>query len=187
MYGLGDLYNKIGVDRPIVLVGMMGAGKTTIGLRLSRKLNLPFLDTDEMVSKMVGCSLGEIFKYQSEEYFRQKEYEAIKNALNSGISIIATGGGAFVHENVREIVLSKGISVWLRAPLEVLLERVSRKNTRPLLEQGDKEEILKKLMSDRYPTYNHAHIIVDSDRMTHHHVVNTIITKIQQHCQQNNI
>jgi shikimate kinase len=181
-----NLYEKIGANKPIVLVGMMGAGKTTIGFRLAKKLGIPFLDTDSMVSQMVGCSISDIFKYQSEEYFKEKEMEAINTSLNSGISVIATGGGSFLLDDVRELVLKKGISIWLRAPLEVLLERVQRKNTRPILEQGDKKEILQKIMSDRYQTYANANLTVDSDILTHYHVVNTIITKLQQYLQRNN-
>lgn len=181
MYSFNSLYEKLGVNRPIVLVGMMGAGKTTIGFRLAKKLGLPFIDTDDMVTKMVGCSISDIFKYQSEEYFREKELEAITNALMIGPSVIATGGGAFLNETVMELVQNQGISIWLRAPLDVLLERVSRKNTRPLLEKGDKEEILKEQMEDRYAKYANAHITVDSDVMTHYHVVNEILTKLQQH------
>lgn len=181
MYRLDSLHEKMGINKPIVLVGMMGAGKTTIGFRLAKKLGLPFIDTDEMVSKAVGCSISDIFKYQSEEYFRQKELEAINNALSAGMSVIATGGGSFINEPVRQTVLEGGISVWLRAPLEVLLERVSRKKTRPMLEQGDKEEIMKQHMNDRYAMYSHAHITVDSDILTHYHVVNVILTKLQQH------
>ncbi len=181
-----NLYEKVGANKPIVLVGMMGAGKTTIGFRLAKKLGIPFLDTDSMVSQMVGCSISDIFKYQSEEYFKEKEMEAINTSLHSGISVIATGGGSFLHDDVRELVLRKGISIWLRAPLEVLLERVQRKNTRPILEQGDKKEILQKIMSDRYQTYANAHLTVDSDILTHYHVVNTIITKLQQYIQRNN-
>jgi shikimate kinase len=180
-----NLYEKVGANKPIVLVGMMGAGKTTIGFRLAKKLGVPFLDTDSMVSQMVGCSISDIFKYQSEEYFKEKEMEAINASLHSGISVIATGGGSFLHDDVRELVLKKGISIWLRAPLEVLLERVQRKNTRPILEQGDKKEILQKIMSDRYQTYANAHLTVDSDILTHYHVVNTIITKLQQYIQRN--
>lgn len=181
-----NLYEKVGANKPIVLVGMMGAGKTTIGFRLAKKLGIPFLDTDSMVSQMVGCSISDIFKYQSEEYFKEKEMEAINTSLHSGISVIATGGGSFLHDDVRELVLRKGISIWLRAPLEVLLERVQRKNTRPILEQGDKKEILQKIMSDRYQTYANAHLTVDSDILTHYHVVNTIITKLQQYIHRNN-
>ncbi len=186
MYKHYNSYGKIGIDKPVVLVGMMGAGKTTIGLRLAKKLSLPFIDTDEMVSRMVGCSLQEIFKYQSELYFRQKELEAINEALNFGVSVVATGGGSFVCEDVRESIAHKGTSVWLRVPLETLLERVSRKNTRPILEQGNKEEILKNLMNDRYPSYGAANIIVDSDTLTHYHVVNIIISKLQQYSRRTN-
>lgn len=181
MYSFNNLYDKIGVSKPIVLVGMMGAGKTTIGLRLAKKLSLPFIDTDEMISKMVGCSISDILKYQSEEYFREKEYEAINTALQITPSIIATGGGAFVNEKVMNEVLENGIAVWLRAPLDVLVERVSRKNTRPLLEQGDKQEILEKQMQEQYAKYENAHIIVDSDILTHYHVVNDIVTKLKQY------
>jgi shikimate kinase len=186
MYKTNNLYDKIGINKPIVLVGMMGAGKTTIGFRLAKKLDLPFLDTDKMVSKMVGCSISDIFKYQSEKYFYQKELEAIDIALNSGITVIATGGGAFLHDNVREMITNRSVSIWLRAPLETLLERVSRKNTRPLLEQGDKRVILESLMADRYHLYDKANIIIDSDISTHYHVVNNIITKLQQYLQRNN-
>jgi shikimate kinase len=182
-----NLYEKIGANKPIVLVGMMGAGKTTIGFRLAKKLGVPFLDTDSMVSQMVGCSITDIFKYQSEEYFKEKEMEAINTALHSGASVIATGGGSFLHDDVRELVLSKGVTIWLRAPLNILLERVQRKNTRPILEQGDKEEILKKLMNDRYQTYAHAHVTVDSDILTHYYVVSTIVTKLQRYLQRNNV
>lgn len=185
MYSFNNLYEKIGINKPVVLVGMMGAGKTTIGFRLAKKLGLPFIDTDEMVSKTVGCSISDIFKYQSEQYFREKELEAIINALQIGPSVIATGGGSFISDEVMAEVLKGGIAVWLRAPLDVLVERVSRKNTRPILERGDKKEILRQQMEDKYTKYENAHITVDSDILTHYHVVNTIVTKLQQYILKN--
>lgn len=163
----------------IVLVGMMGCGKSAIGKRLSKALGLPFYDLDKYIEKHEGKTVSEIFEDQGEDYFRKKEYEYIKEILEDKPKVIALGGGAFIQENVQKIVKQKAISIWIYAPFEILLERVSRKNTRPLLEQGDKATILKQLMEVRYPIYEESDMKVNTTTGPHHVVIESIISTLK--------
>lgn len=158
----------------------MGAGKTTIGRRLAKRLNLPFSDSDQAVEEMVGCSVAQIFDIQGEAYFRKKECEAIKDILSESPQVLATGGGAFIEANTRALIQKKGLSIWLKAELDVLVERVSRRNHRPLLHSKDKRSVLQELMDKRYPVYAGAHITVDSGGNSHSKVVDQIIREIER-------
>ncbi len=167
------------LPQSIVLVGLMGCGKTSVGMRLAKRLGLPFKDTDHEIEVQVGCSISMLFEVQGEDYFRKRELEVIEQLLAGTPCIIATGGGAFIQEPVRTLVKEKALSVWLRAELDVLLERVSRKRNRPLLERGDKADILRQLMEVRYPIYAEADVTVDSNPGPHIAVVDQIIETLK--------
>jgi shikimate kinase/3-dehydroquinate synthase len=150
-------------DRSIVLVGMMGSGKSAIGQRLASRLRLPFRDADtEIVAAAAGMSIPEIFEKYGEEYFRDGERRVILRLLNSGPIVLATGGGAFMDPRTRERIGERGVSVWFDADQELLVRRVRRKNDRPLLQTADPAATLRKLMDERYPTYALADIRVVS-------------------------
>jgi shikimate kinase len=168
-------------SRTIVLVGMMGAGKTAIGTRLAKKLDIPFYDADKVIEERACCSISDIFAYAGEPEFRKMEAGVIRDLLEGNVCVLATGGGAFLQENVRTMILEKGIAIWLDAPFEVLLDRVSRKKTRPLLEKGDKATILKELMDIRVPVYAKAPIRIESGKGPHATVVKRVIEALQQH------
>lgn len=167
------------LEKTIVLVGLMGAGKTSIGKRLAKSLNVDFRDSDIVIEEKTGCSIAEIFETSGEAYFRKLEQETIRDLLTSQKPhVLATGGGAFMNPETRAFIKENALSVWLRAELDVLVERVSRKDHRPLLEKGDKREILSKLIEARYPAYAEADLVVDSDSGPHYKVVEQIIWKL---------
>jgi shikimate kinase len=149
--------------KPIVLIGLMGAGKSRIGRELAAKLKLPFVDADDEIVKAAGCSVSDIFELYGETAFRDVERKVIFRLLEDRGKIISTGGGAFMNEDIRRFVAERGISVWLRAKLDVLVERTGRRGGRPLLEKGDPKAILQGLMDERYPVYGGADIIIDTE------------------------
>ncbi|MBO6784246.1 MAG: shikimate kinase [Alphaproteobacteria bacterium] len=149
--------------RSIVMVGLMGAGKSAIGRRLAARLNLPFLDADTEIEAAAGCTIEEIFAEHGEAYFRDGERRVIARILGGEPVVLATGGGAFMDEATRALIAQTGISVWLRADIDTLVRRTSRRNNRPLLKQGDPETILRDLMEVRNPIYELADIVVESD------------------------
>lgn len=169
----------IPIPQSVVLVGLMGCGKSSVGIRLAKRLGLPFKDTDHEIEAQVGCSISMLFEVQGEDYFRKREFEVVERLLSGPPCVIATGGGAFIQEPIRTLVKEKGLSIWLRAELDVLLERVSRKRNRPLLERGDKSEILRRLMDERYPIYAEADITVDSNPGPHIAVVEQIVETLK--------
>lgn len=150
------------LKKPVVLVGLMGAGKTKIGGILAKTLNLPFVDADTEIEKAAGCSVAEIFEHQGEPAFRDLERRVIERLMSEEIKIIAPGGGAMMNEQTAALMLGSAITIWLRADLDTLVERTGRNNKRPLLRNGDPREILQGLMDKRYPVYARAHITVDS-------------------------
>jgi len=149
--------------KPLVLVGMMGAGKTAIGRRLAERLDCPFLDADDEIETAAGCSISDIFALHGEAAFRDGERRVIKRLLDCSPTVLATGGGAFMDADIRQAVHDKGISIWLRADIETLWQRVRRRDHRPLLETENPRETLERLIQDRNPTYAEADITVDSD------------------------
>lgn len=152
------------IDRPVVLVGMMGVGKTSIGRKLSALLHAPFIDADEEIEQAAQMTISEIFAQFGEEYFRDGERRVIARLIDGPGTrrVIATGGGAFVNPETRALILDKAIAVWLDSDVEVLVERVGRKDTRPLLREGDPREILTRLKAEREPAYAQAPIHVKS-------------------------
>src|SRR5271170_6342405 len=148
--------------RSIVMVGLMGAGKTSIGRRLAQKLHVPFIDSDTEIEKAANETIAEIFARDGEAVFRAGERRIIARLLDGPVQVLATGGGAFMDASTRARIRDRGISVWLRADLETLLERTSRRHHRPLLNGGDPRTVLSGLIETRYPVYAEADIIVDS-------------------------
>ncbi|MFQ5985026.1 MAG: shikimate kinase [Alphaproteobacteria bacterium] len=163
------------VDRTIVLVGLMGAGKSAVGRRLAARLNLPFIDADAEIAAAAGCSIPDIFDRHGEAAFRAGERRVIARLLEQRQHVLATGGGAFMDLETQARIREKAISVWLRVELDVLAERVARRKNRPLLKDGDPREILKGLIETRYPVYAEADIIVDSGAGPHEAVVVRIV------------
>jgi len=149
-------------SRSVVLVGLMGAGKTSIGRRLAQRLGLPFVDSDHEIETAAGCTIETIFEMYGEKAFRDCERRVIGRLLEEPVQVVATGGGAFVDAETRAQVKARGLSVWLRADLDLLLHRVARRANRPLLKRGDPREILAGLMAQRYPLYAEAAITVDT-------------------------
>jgi len=170
---------QYGVDRTIVLVGLMGAGKTTVGRRLARKLNLPFVDSDHEIEKAAGMSVAEIFECFGEADFRSGERRVIERLLDGKPQIVATGGGAFINEATRALIKEKGLSIWLDADIDVLVERTGRRDTRPLLKTGDPKEILTRLAKERAPFYAEADLKVASSNGPHEDVVGEILSALK--------
>ncbi|MBT4769123.1 MAG: shikimate kinase [Rhodospirillaceae bacterium] len=154
--------SSLPLPKTIVLIGMMGAGKTCIGRQLAERFDIPFTDADSEIAEAAGCSVSEIFDVHGEAAFRDGERRVISRLLDMPIHVLATGGGAFMDEETRHLIKEKAISIWLRADIDLLLSRVLRRNTRPLLKKGDPRQILEKLIAERYPVYEKAEIIVDS-------------------------
>ncbi len=167
--------------RSIVLVGLMGAGKSTVGRRLANRLSLPFLDADNEIEAAAGMSIPDIFSVHGENYFREGEKRVIARILQEGPIILATGGGAYMNEETRATIAERGVSVWLKADVEVLLERVSRRRNRPLLQNADPKATLEKLMQDRNPFYGLADVHIESRDAPHDRVVSAIIRSLRQH------
>ncbi len=170
-----SLASALEVDRPIVLVGLMGAGKTTVGRRLAGLLKLPFVDADEEIEKAAGLTIPEIFDLHGEEEFRRGERRVIARLLQGPPQVLATGGGAFVNKETRALVLAHATSVWLRADLDVLMRRVEKRDSRPLLRGGDPRATMERLMTERYPVYAQADLTVDSSNGPHASAVSLVV------------
>ena len=162
-------------ERSIVLVGMMGAGKTTIGRRIAARLDIPFTDADAEIETAAGQSISDIFAQHGEEAFRNGERRVITRLLGNGPQVLATGGGAFTDAETRGKIAEKGISVWLRADFDTLYQRVRRRNHRPLLQTDNPEKVLQELMDKRYPVYAKADLTVTTRNVPHEVVVGEII------------
>lgn len=167
--------------RPLVLVGMMGAGKTTVGRRLATRLGRRFLDSDEEIEKAAQMTIPEIFAQRGEPEFRAGETRVISRLLKENDIVLATGGGAFVNLDTRALVKSDAVSVWLKADLDVLFERVSRRSNRPLLKTADPRGTLEKLIEDRYPIYAEADVTVLSRDVPQDSVAADVITALLRH------
>lgn len=167
--------------RPLVLVGMMGAGKTTVGRRLATRLGRRFLDSDEEIEKAAQMTIPEIFAQRGEPEFRAGETRVISRLLKETDIVLATGGGAFVNLDTRALVKSDAVSVWLKADLDVLFERVSRRSNRPLLKTADPRGTLEKLIHDRYPIYAEADVTVLSRDVPQDSVAADVISALLRH------
>ncbi len=150
------------LPKTLVMVGMMGAGKTATGRRVAARLDLPFIDSDDEIAKAAGCSIEDIFQHHGENAFRDGERRVIARLLTQPVHVLATGGGAFIDPETRASVHRKCLSVWLRVDKDVLWRRVKRRGGRPLLKTETPHETLSQLVDERYPIYSEADIIVDS-------------------------
>jgi len=157
-----DETGPIMTRRSIVLVGLMGAGKSSVGRRLAASIGLPFVDADHEIEAAAGCAVADIFELYGERAFRDGERKVIKRLLEGDPVVLATGGGAFMDTETRAEITSKGHSVWLRADLEMLIRRTEGRPHRPLLQKGDSRKTLQRLMDERYPVYELADVIVDA-------------------------
>lgn len=167
--------------RPIVIVGMMGAGKTTVGRRLAHRLGLPFTDSDAEIETAAGMSVPDIFAAHGEPEFRAGEARVIARLLREHQGIIATGGGAFINPETREAIKTHAVSIWIKADFELLFARVSKRPGRPLLQTPDPRGTLQGLIDTRYPVYALADITVASRDVPHDVVVNDILSAISRH------
>lgn len=166
------------VDQPIVLVGLMGAGKSSVGRRLAKALGVPFADADDEIVRAAGQSIVDIFETYGEAHFRQGERQVIARLLDDAPHVLATGGGAFVDPDTRALIKDKALSVWLRVELDVLMARVLRRDTRPLLRVSDPRKVMSELMAAREPFYAQADIIVDSADGPHQRTVDAVIAAL---------
>jgi shikimate kinase len=167
--------------RSIVLVGMMGAGKSSVGRRLAARLGLTFVDADTEIEAAAGMSIADIFAAHGEAYFRSGEARVIARLLEGGPQVMATGGGAIMNEGTRATVRDKGVSIWLDAEYEVLLRRVKRRTDRPMLKTADPAETLRRLLAERRPIYAHADITLRSRDAPHDTIVNEAIAALVGH------
>ena len=176
---VGKLTDRL--DRPIVLVGLMGAGKSTVGRRLAKRLGLPFIDTDAAIEDAAGYSAAEMFERYGEADFRDGERRLVARLVDGEVRVIATGGGVFVDPRTRKLLNQRAITVWLDAPVDVLAVRTARRDTRPLLRNGDPKGTLERLAKDRGPSYAEAHIRVTSGEGAHGDVVESIVIALESH------
>jgi shikimate kinase len=161
--------------RLIVLVGMMGAGKSTIGRRLAARLGMPFLDADSEIEAAAGMSISDIFEVHGEPHFRDGEARVIARLLEGGPAVLATGGGAFMREDTRNRVGAKAVSIWLKADADIIMRRVRRRADRPLLQTADPEATVGRLISEREPVYQHADLTIWSREVPHEKVVDECV------------
>ncbi len=165
-------------ERPIVLVGLMGAGKSTVGRRLGNALKLPFHDADQEIETAAGCSITDFFERYGEPAFREGERKVIARLLAGPRHVLATGGGAFMDPTTRALIKRMGFSVWLRADIGLLMERVLKRPTRPLLKNDDPRATMERLMAERYPVYAEADLTVDSNGGPHDAIVQRILSHL---------
>jgi shikimate kinase len=164
--------------RSVVLVGMMGAGKSTIGRRLSARLSMPFLDADVEIEAAAGMSIPDIFESRGEPDFRDGEARVIARLLDSGPAVLATGGGAFMRKETRDRIGDKAVSIWLKADADIIMRRVKRRSDRPLLQTADPEATLGRLISEREPVYQEADLTIWSRDVPHEKIVEECIAAL---------
>ncbi|MBO6635321.1 shikimate kinase [Parvibaculum sp.] len=167
-------------ERSIVLVGLMGAGKTTVGRRLARRLDLAFVDADAEIEEAAGETIPEIFERRGEAAFRAGEQRVIARLLSGPPQVLATGGGAYMDPVTRANIAARGISIWLKADLDILMKRVGKRGDRPLLQNGDPRATMQRLMEERYPVYAEADITIESLEGPHDAIVETIVEKLKE-------
>lgn len=187
---MGDmLKSRVAMDAPppfslprtVALVGLMGAGKSAIGKRLAQRLGLPFVDADEEIERAAGCSIAEFFERFGEAEFRAGERRVIERLLDGPPHVLSTGGGAYMDAKTRALLRAKAVTVWLRADLDVLFERVKRRGHRPLLRQGDPKDVLARLMEQRYPVYAEADLTVESTAQPAEQTTEEVIEALRRH------
>ena len=166
--------------KPLVLVGMMGSGKSTVGRKLAKKLDLRFYDSDNIIEGREGLSIKDIHEYMGPKYFQEKEEETIREILDYGNIVLSTGGSSFANQNIRNIIKDKAICIWLDANINTILERVSRRNTRPELIGKNNKEVITALMTENSPYFNEAHVKIESN-LEAHHLVNIIMSRLDEY------
>lgn len=166
--------------RSLVLVGMPGSGKSSVGRRLAQRLGLKFVDADAEIEKAADMAISDIFATYGEPHFRDREAKVIARILEGGPLVVATGGGAFMHPNTRAAIRAQGIAVWLKADFGVLLRRIKRKDDRPLFKDGDHEGTLKRLLKEREPFFAEADIVVVSQESPHEVTVDAILAALER-------
>lgn len=174
------IIDKLG-ERSIVLVGLMGAGKSSVGKRLAQRMHLPFVDADTAIEQAAGLTIPEIFARFGETDFRSGERRVIARLLKEGPQVLATGGGAYMSEETRQRIRENGVSVWLKAEFDVLMRRVRRRADRPLLKNSNPEETMRKLIDERYPVYAEADLTIISTEVAHDIVVQSIVEALTGH------
>jgi shikimate kinase len=174
-----ELGKRLG--RPVVLVGLMGVGKSTVGRRLAKRLGLPFVDSDAEIEDAAGYSAAEVFERFGERDFRDGERRLVARLIEGDIRVIATGGGAYVDLSTRKLLNERAITVWLDAPVDILAERTSRRDTRAQLRNGDPKATLERLSQERRPSYEEAHIHVKSGDGAHKDVVDSIVAALEDY------
>ncbi|AFR26919.1 shikimate kinase [Bartonella quintana] len=167
--------------RALVLVGLMGAGKSVIGKRIATMLGLPFYDSDQEIEKAAQMTIIEFFKVYGESEFRALEQHVTLSLMKKSPLVLATGGGAYINEDIRQVINKNGISIWLKADLDILMKRVSRHPTRPLLQTANPKETMKKLMEQRYPIYAKANLTINSYKESRHTVAQNVIRSVQNY------
>ena len=165
--------------RSIVLVGMMGAGKSSVGRKLASRLGLAFVDADSKIEEAAGMSIPDIFETRGEAEFRSGEARVIARLLDGGPQVLATGGGAFMNSDTRTLIRTKAMSVWLKADFDVLMKRIKRRSDRPMLKTADPAATLKHLMDVRYPVYAEADVTVESREVVHEIIVEEILDRLR--------
>lgn len=174
---------EINLDKPIVMVGLMGAGKTSIGRALARYLGIPFVDSDKEIEKAAGCSVVDIFSLYGEQEFRRVEEKVIERLLETPplVKVISTGEGAFITDSVRQMILKNAMTIWLKADLELLVKRTNFRHTRPQLLNTDSRQILAQLIKERYDIYALADIMVETKDENIHKTLNKVLGAIENH------
>jgi shikimate kinase len=173
--------SNLELHRTVALVGLMGAGKTSVGRRLAQELALPFVDADTEIEAAAGESIEEIFERHGEAFFRDGERRVIARLLDGAPHVLATGGGAFMDASTRGLLKERAITIWIKADIDILLARVSRRNHRPLLKQGDKRAVLERLMAERYPVYAEATFTIDSSDGPPEEMIGGIMARLQDY------
>jgi shikimate kinase len=168
-------------QRSLVLVGMMGAGKSSVGRKLAARLAMPFVDADTEIEAAAGMTIPEIFEVRGEPEFRSGEARVIARLLDGGPQVLATGGGAYMNAETRALIGRKGVSIWLKAEFDVLMRRIRRRNDRPLLRTADPEVTLKRLIGERYPVYAQADITIESRDVSHEVIVDELVEALARH------
>jgi shikimate kinase len=176
-----NVTSPLSLPRTVALVGLMGAGKSAIGRRLGHRLGLPFVDADDEIERAAGCSISEFFERFGETEFRAGERRVIQRLLEGPPHVLSTGGGAYIDPATRALMREKTLTVWLRAELDVLYDRVKKRTHRPLLRQGDPREILGRLMDQRHPIYAEADLIVDSTAQSPDRTTEQVIEALHAH------
>ena len=173
--------SPLSLPRTVALVGLMGAGKSAIGRRLAQRLRLPFVDADDEIERAAGCSISEFFERFGEAEFRNGERRVISRLLEGPPHVLSTGGGAYIDPATRALMREKALTVWLRADLDVLFDRVKKRAHRPLLRQGDPREILRRLMEQRYPIYAESDLVVESTAQPADRTTEQVIEALRRH------